>query len=219
MRTSDTGLNLIAEFEGYVGELYNDPTGNCTIGIGHLVHHGTCNGNVSEAPFLRGITYSDAVHLLQDDVRRYEDAVNRLITVQLNQNMFDALVSFTFNVGIGALTGSTLRNVLNMGLYEQVPTELARWNKGTIDGVRVVLPGLTRRRAAEAELWSTPVVPIEGRNDLLTREYNELKREIANERARTDFLAVIAVGFKGAIDFLSAVVRELVKRTGGPGVQ
>ncbi len=219
MRTSDTGLNLIAEFEGYVAELYNDPTGNCTVGIGHLVHHGICNGAVSESQFVHGISYSDAVHLLQVDVRRYEDAVNRLITVQLNQNQFDALVSFTFNVGSGALDGSTLRRVLNRGYYHHIPAELARWNKGRVNGEMVELSGLTRRRAAEAALWSTPVVPIERRHDLLTREYDELKREIRIERDRINFLAIISGGLKSTIDFAFVIIKELVKRTGGPGVQ
>ncbi len=211
MRISDAGLNLIAEFEGYVEHLYNDPVGHCTIGIGHLVHHGTCNGAVSESQFVHGISYSNAVHLLQRDVVRYEHAVTQLITVPLNQNMFDALVSFTFNVGIRALEGSTLRNVLNMGLYEQVPTELARWNKAGVP--LVVLPGLTRRRQAEADLWNTPVVPIERRHDLLTREYDILKEEIRIERDRTNFLALIVKGHQAAIDFIAKIVVVLDRRT------
>ena len=219
MRISEAGLNLIAEFEGYSGELYNDPVGHCTIGIGHLVHYGVCHrGDTVEGPYRDGLSYSEAVHLLQQDVRRYEDAVNRLITVQLNQNQFDALVSFTFNLGYGALEGSTLRGVLNSGRHDLVCRELRRWNKAELNGVMVELAGLTRRRTAECTLWETPVVPSEG-NDLLTREYDELKREIRRERHRTNWLLEAIIDLRGAVKFASTIIMELVKRTGGPGVQ
>ncbi len=215
MRTSDAGFNLIAEFEGFSPIPYNDPVGHCTIGIGHLLHGGNCTS--SDMRRSGTLTYEGAVLLLQEDVRRYEEAVNRFITVQLNQNQFDALVSFTFNLGIRALERSTLRTVLNWGRYDEVPEQLARWNKA--GNPPVVLAGLTRRRAAEAALWRTPWVPVERRHDLLSSEYDELKREIRIERDRIDFLARIANSLKGAIDFAFVIIKELVKRTGGPGVQ
>ena len=214
MRISEAGLSLIAEFEGFSAIPYNDPVGHCTIGFGHLLHMGNCNSSDGG-----NYTRAEAVRLLQQDVRRYEDAVNRLITVQLNQNQFDALVSFTFNLGYGALEGSTLRRKLNAGLHGEVCEQLRRWNKAKLNGVMVELAGLTRRREAECTLWSTPVVPIERRNDLLTREYDELKREIAVERDRVNFLAKVAKGLAGAQNFINKVIKELVKRTGGPGVQ
>lgn len=208
MRVSDAGLNLIAEFEGFSAAPYSDPAGHCTIGIGHLLHYGNCTSSDQG-----NLSYSDAVRLLQQDVRRYEDAVNRLITVVLNQNQFDALVSFTFNLGAGALERSTLREILNAGHYNSVCIQLRRWNKA--GDPPVVLAGLTRRREAECTLWSTPVVPIERRNDLLTREYDELKREIAAERGRINYLAKIVTGLKTSIDFLATIAVELVRRTGG----
>jgi hypothetical protein len=75
--------------------------------------------------------------------------VDRLVTVPLSQNQFDALVSFTFNVGEGALAKSTLLKKLNAGKYSEVPAELMKWTKG---GGRE-LPGLVRRRRAECALW------------------------------------------------------------------
>jgi peptidoglycan hydrolase-like protein with peptidoglycan-binding domain len=87
--------------------------------------------------------------MLAEDVGRFEAAVNRLVKVPLSQGQFDALVSFSFNVGEGALADSTLLRKLNARDYKGARREFARWNKG---GGRV-LPGLTRRRAAEAKLF------------------------------------------------------------------
>ncbi len=214
MRISEAGMSLIAEFEGFSATPYNDPAGHCTIGIGHLLHMGACNSAD------RGrVDYDAAVRLLRTDVRRYEDAVNRLITVQLNQNQFDALVSFTFNLGYGALEGSTLRRRLNAGRYGDVCEQLRRWNKAEVNGVMIELAGLTRRREAECTLWSTPAVPIERRNDLLTREYDELKQDIRDLKAGQQWFGGLIKGAYDAIARLSTIIVELVKRTGGPGVQ
>lgn len=206
MKTSDNGLDLIAEFEGFVDHLYNDPANHCTIGIGHLVHLGRCGGGGSEEQWRNGISYSEAVHLLQEDVKRYEDAVNTLITVPLNQNQFDALVSFTFNVGAGALADSTLRRLLNVGNYQAVPEQLRRWNKGGGQ----VLPGLVRRREAEVDLW---LRPVEEGEEMSSREYEELKKDVRDLRAGQVWFGKLIKGAYDAIDFLSTVVTELTRRT------
>lgn len=65
------------------------------------------------------------------------------------------MVSFVFNTGVAAFAGSTLLKLLNKGQYASVPAQLARWNKGTVNGKKVVLRGLSNRRAAEAGLWVT----------------------------------------------------------------
>jgi lysozyme len=74
----------------------------------------------------------------------------------LTQNQLDALVSFVFNIGIGAFKGSTLLRKLNAGDYASASIEILRWNKATVEGRRVVLVGLARRRVAERELFIKP---------------------------------------------------------------
>jgi lysozyme len=142
------GLELVKRFEGFYSDAYLCPAGVWTIGYGHTA--GVYQGQT--------ITEDEAEHLLAEDLGGSASDVERLITVQLSENQFAALVSFTFNVGGGNLQNSTLRRKLNTGDYEAVPFELNRWVKATdpATGKKVTLPGLVRRRAAEAELWLTP---------------------------------------------------------------
>ena len=148
---SAKGAAFIAEHEGKVNHLYEDPAGHCTIGIGHLVHLGNCDGDEPDE-FKRGLSDQEVYDLFISDAKRYIDAVNRLVTVPLTQNQFDALVSFTFNLGEGALEESTLRRKLNAGDYEGAAAEFGKWVKAGGQ----VLAGLVRRRKDEAELFLTP---------------------------------------------------------------
>jgi GH24 family phage-related lysozyme (muramidase) len=148
METSRAGLDLIKSFEGLRLEAYPDPgTGGepWTIGYGHT-------GGVKPG---EKITKENAEQLLKLDLARFERAVSKLITVPLTQNEFDALVSFTFNVGEGALEDSTLRIRLNKGEPKAtvLKEELPRWNKGGSG----VMEGLVRRRAAEVKLATEQV--------------------------------------------------------------
>lgn len=143
LRTSEEGLDLIREYEGLRLEAYPDPgTGGepWTIGYGHT--------GDDVFPRMR-ITRTEADALLRGDVQHAEKAVRDLVRVPLTQHQFDALVSFCFNCGRGALAKSTLLRKLNAGDYDAVPAELARWNKAA----GRVMPGLVRRRKAEAALW------------------------------------------------------------------
>jgi len=140
-RINDAGLNLIKEFEGCKLTAYICPAGVLTIGYGSTGPH--------VVPGMT-ITQEEAETLLRDDLRRFEEGVEQLVEVPLNDNQFSALVSFAFNLGLGALSGSTLLRLLNEGNYAAVPAQLARWNKS---GGKV-LAGLTRRREAEGKLWS-----------------------------------------------------------------
>ena len=146
---SRPGADFISRFEGCVLKLYNDPTGNATIGIGHLVHMGRINGSEPHE-FKSGITRDRAVELLQQDAAGAARAVRQAITRPLNQAQLDALISFTFNVGEGNLRSSTLRRKLNAGDYASVPSELAKW---VFSGGRK-LPGLIKRRQAEGALFA-----------------------------------------------------------------
>ncbi len=145
---SEAGLRFIAGHEGLRLRLYNDPAGHCTIGVGHLVHRGNCNGS-EPAEFRAGISEQRAYDMLRADANVAVQAVKNLVRVPLNQQQFDALVSFTFNLGVGSLQRSDLLQRLNAGEYSAVPYELSRWVKGG----NVTLPGLVRRRNEEGILF------------------------------------------------------------------
>ncbi len=141
MKTSQKGIDLIKHFEGCRLEAYKCPAGVWTIGYGH-----TRGVKINQK-----ITINQAEQFLIEDLKVYEKAVNELITVKLNQAQFDALVSFTYNLGVGALSGSTLRKKLNAGLYNEIPNQLKRW----VYAGRKRYAGLIIRRKVEAHLFST----------------------------------------------------------------
>ncbi len=144
MKTSQRGIDLIKNFESLQLRVYVDPVGIPTIGYGHT------NG-VTMAT--RPIVVSQADRFLAEDIEEYEAGVTAAVKVPLNQNQFDALVSFSFNLGIGSLQRSTLLKHLNAGKLAQAVAEFPRWNMA---GGKA-LAGLTRRRAAEARLFSKPI--------------------------------------------------------------
>lgn len=151
---SAAGARLIAEFEGFSAHLYDDPAGHCTIGYGHLVHRGACDGS-EPTELKKGLTKSEARQLLREDARPAGNAVNALVKVPLSQPQFDALTSFVYNLGAGSLAESQLLRRLNNGEYDAVPEELAKWvNAG---GKR--LEGLVRRRRTEGEVFATERYP------------------------------------------------------------
>ena len=124
-RLSKHGAQLIATFEGFRGQLYNDAANHCTIGYGHLVHHGPIDGSES-AEFKAGISRERALELLQEDAAQAAAEITRSVKVPLEQHQFDALVSFVFNVGTGAFRESTLLRLLNKQRYDTVEEQLAR---------------------------------------------------------------------------------------------
>ena len=140
MNTSKLGLNLIKGFEGFRARAYVCPAGVLTIGYGHT--------GKDVKPGMT-ITEPRGVELLAQDVGRFERAVERLVKVPLAQNQFDALVSFTYNVGEGNLQSSTLLKKLNAKDYSGAAAQFDRWNRG---GGKV-LTGLVRRRAAERKMF------------------------------------------------------------------
>jgi lysozyme len=148
---SPKGANFIGRFEGTVLHLYNDPVGHCTIGIGHLVHHGRCNGS-EPGEFKRGISKERAAELLMQDTAAVAAAIHRHVRVPLTQPRFDALCSWAFNCGVGVLGSSTLVRLLNQGNHAAVPAQLARWDKAGSPPKPVA--GLTRRRKAEGKLYA-----------------------------------------------------------------
>lgn len=139
--TGKKGLALIKKFEGCRLEAYKCPGGVWTIGYGHT--SGVKQG--------QRITKTQAEEYLKSDLKVYEGYVNKYVKVKLNQNQFDALVSFTYNCGGGSLKKSLLLTKLNKGDYEGAANEFLRWNKAS----GKVLVGLVKRRKEERSLFLT----------------------------------------------------------------
>lgn len=137
--TSQAGVNLIKSFEGLRLTAYQDSAGVWTIGYGHT--SGVYSG--------MKITEAKAEEYLKSDLKSAEKTVNNKVTYAINQNQFDALVSFTFNVGGGNFGSSTLLKKLNQGDINGAADEFGKWIKA--DGK--VLDGLVKRRAAEKEMF------------------------------------------------------------------
>lgn len=146
MQTSNKGIALIKEFEGCKLTAYQDSVGVWTIGYGWTQP-------VNGKPIRSGMTIKQetAERLLKTGLVSYESDVSRLVKVGLTQGQFDALVSFTYNLGARSLSTSTLLRKLNAGDYAGAADEFLRWNKA---GGKV-LNGLTRRREAERSLFLT----------------------------------------------------------------
>ena len=142
---SQAGLEFIAGYEGYSSTIYKDVAGLETIGYGHLIKPGE--------DFSNGVTEVQGLVLLKQDAQFAVNGVNRYTTVSLNQNQFDALTSFTFNVGAGALRNSTLLRMVNAGNLGAIPNSFMMWNKARVNGVLTPVQGLTNRRTAESNLY------------------------------------------------------------------
>ncbi len=154
---SAAGVDFIKGWEGFVAKPYNDPVGHCTVGYGTLLHTGNCDGRSIEEPYKDGISQAKATELLAQKATEFQQVIDSNVTVELNQNQYDALVSFAYNVGGANFQKSTLLKLLNKGDYGAVPTELKKWTKARQNGKLVDLPGLVKRRAAEAELFQKSV--------------------------------------------------------------
>lgn len=143
-------LDHVKDFEGTVLTTYIDMVGEPTIGTGHTNQMGTHRFNMGDT-----WTAEYANEVLLDDLQYFWDTIDEQITVDLTQCQQSILTSWAYNVGTGATGKSTLVRRLNQGKYGDVPAQLMRWNKGKVNGKMVTIKGLTRRRAAEVELWKT----------------------------------------------------------------
>jgi len=139
-----TGLDHIKQWEGLKLTAYLCPAGLWTIGYGHTASAGDPKPKAGMT-----ITRAQADALLKRDLGQYEQAVEKAVKVDLNDHQFAALVSFCYNVGIGAFQKSTLLKKLNKGDYDAVLSELKKWVKA--GGKRV--EGLANRRQVEVALW------------------------------------------------------------------
>ena len=148
-RTSARGVRMIREFEGCRLEPYNDPAGFATIGVGHLIARRPVNQQDRDR--YAGFTQAAADRLLKCDLQPFERAV-RKSPMPLTQNQFDALVSATFNLGPGVLDkGRSLGDALRVKDPKKVAAALKLYTKA--GSPPRDLPGLVRRRQAEANLF------------------------------------------------------------------
>lgn len=143
--TSRPGVEVIKRFEGLKLEAYRCPAGVLTIGYGHT------GADVKEG---MRITEEQAEEFLRSDLRHIERRVQQLVTAPLTQGQFDALVSFAYNVGLGALERSTLLKRLNAEDYRGAAAQFGLWTRAAGRD----LPGLVRRRRAERELFEEVAV-------------------------------------------------------------
>jgi lysozyme len=145
MFMTEEGLDLIRQFEGFRGAAYRDPVGVWTIGYGHT--------SMAGAPEVTpGLTISEAegAEILARDVDQFARGVRALLRVELSDGQFSALVSFAYNVGLGALKKSSVLTAVNARDFAAVPRRLQLWVKAGGH----VLPGLVKRRAAEGALFA-----------------------------------------------------------------
>lgn len=148
-KMSESGIKFLSNLEGIRFSVYDDATGkvtrfgakvigNCTIGIGHLILPGELFPYSPQA-----LTYKQIIDLFRKDLIRYEYAVNKNVKVNINQNQFDALVSFTFNIGIGGFLRSSTLRFLNQKNYQRAAEAILLWKN----------PGLLLRRFKERKLF------------------------------------------------------------------
>lgn len=146
----EEAVNLVKHFEGLYLNAYLCPAGVPTIGYGHTA--GVKMGQT--------ITTAQADDLLQADLTAAAAQVDKLVTVPLTPQQRGALASFVFNLGAGSLQSSTLLRLLNQGDYEGAAGQFGRWVYATVNGVKTQLPGLVKRRAAEADLFEDSTAPL-----------------------------------------------------------
>lgn len=146
MKISAAGVELVKHFEGCELDAYRCSAGVLTIGYGHT-------GDVKESD---KITQDMAELMLLRDLKRFEVGVDNYVKSHVNQNQYDALVSFSYNVGLGNFSTSTLLKMINAGSADAAADQFLRWTRA---GGKI-MPGLTRRRVAErqhyrGEAWQT----------------------------------------------------------------
>lgn len=196
MKTSARGVKLITEFEGFRANAYPDVGSVWTIGYG----------------FTKGVKQGDKITRTQADARlreelsEYEQGVSRACRVQPNQNQFDALVCFAFNVGVAGMSRSSVIKAHNREDYQAAARAFGLWNKA---GGKVY-PGLTRRRAAESALYLEPMhdevsEPVEGPLD-------DMPQQVDGERpmsASTINRASVVAGGTAAVATVAETARTV----------
>jgi len=169
-KTNTAGVEIIKHFEGLRTTAYLDPVGILTIGYGHT----SAAGPPTVYPGMT-ITAAEAEAILRRDLNLFEQGVDEVLTIATNEDQFSAMVSFSFNVGLGAFRDSTLLRKHNSADFAGAAAEFRRWVYA--DGQ--VLPGLVRRREAERALYLS-----EDYTQFLQRETELIETSISSNRGR-----------------------------------
>lgn len=153
MKVSLNGIKFIQRHEGTKYHVYLDPVNKPTGGIGHLL----TTAERKLFPVGTKLSQAQVDKWFVEDLTRFTKAINKLITVPINQNQFDAMLSLAFNIGEGNFRKSSVLRYTNAKNFQKAADSFKLFNKATRNGKKIVLPGLTRRRTEEAKLYLTPV--------------------------------------------------------------
>lgn len=147
MEISDLGIKIITDSEGFRSKPYLD-TGNVpTIGYGSTYYEDSSRVTMDDAE----IDKERAIQLLKNHIKTVEKTVLNSVKVPTNQNQFDALVCFVYNIGAGNFNASTMLKLINASNYDEAAKQFPRWNKDN----GKVLSGLVKRRQSEMDLFLT----------------------------------------------------------------
>jgi len=195
-------IELVKKFEGLhkvkedgMVHAYRCPAGRYTCGYGAT--KGVRSGTIWSKEYCE--------QRLIEDLEEHGKIVKRLVNVPLTQGQYDALTSFVFNLGGGAFKSSTALKRLNKGLYDDVPEQLQRWNKAKVDGKLQPLRGLTRRRAAEAAIFSrdAQLPSDEGGPQMVQKPTAEAPKKLTKSKT------MVGAGVAGAATGLNEVAGQL----------
>jgi len=211
------GLNLIKSFEGFRANVYRDSAGIPTIGYGT-----TCKSGM--LPCTKAVTEPQAAQALAKHVSTvFAPCVTKAVKVPLNTNQYSALISFAYNAGCGALqsvvaaTGLAVPGKTN---FKAVAGRMALYNKARVRGVLTVLPGLTRRRAAEGALFNAPVTtacairPTLSSSRLSKKQPKGLMRESKKKRLRRLHSTIFGHLVRGNVDLPSGTMMYIPRARG-----
>jgi len=202
VKISDDGVKLVQKFEGLhrvqpdgMVNAYRCPAGKWTCGWGAT--KGVRSGTKWTKEYCE--------MRLIEDLAEHSKAVKKYVQVPLSQGQFDALTSFVFNLGEGNFRSSTLLKKLNKGLYDDVPEQIMRWNKARVDGKLTPLKGLTRRRAAEAAIFSRDAAmpSDEGGPDMVQKPTAEAPKSLVKSKT------MAGVGIAGTATAMNEMAGQL----------
>ena len=204
MVMSESGVQDLVDSEDLMPRVYLCQANVATIGCGHALSQSEINsgkivlkgGEVLDIRNDRPLSIDEQFALLKSDLFSRELAVNELVTVELNQDQFNCLVHFVFNVGRGALAKSSLLKELNAGFYDRVPNELRKWKYVTQGGKKVISQGLINRREKECRMWSKGDARTADLLEITRKNFGPMKSDVFldDDGKQINFIGNVAAG-------------------------